>query len=153
MACAGSMESEVSVIRGSCLCGAVRYEINGKVSDIGQCHCSKCRKVSGTAGNAVLWTAADSLSWKEGKDLIQSYQQESGYASTFCGRCGSPMPGVAPNGKISFVPAGTLDDDPGSRGMAAHLYVDSKAPWDVISDSATQYSEGFDSEELKPASR
>ena len=65
------MELPKQRIRGSCLCGGVRFEIAGRWSGIGQCHCSKCRKVSGTASNAVLYASAKSLSWVAGEALVR----------------------------------------------------------------------------------
>jgi hypothetical protein len=141
---------ETKMIRGSCLCGGVRYVIDGNVSPIGQCHCSRCRKVSGTASNAVLWTAAGSLTWLEGEEGVRHYvvPDTDHWTSAFCRQCGSPMPHLNNDGKIYFVPAGTLDDDPGLRGIALHIFVDSKAPWDVIADSAPQFAQGMDSKRL-----
>ncbi len=137
-------------IQGSCLCGGVRYRLDGRIGPIGQCHCSRCRKVSGTAGNAVCHVAAASLAWLQGEAQIASYEvpDSDGWLSAFCSTCGSPVPHLDPTGKIYFVPAGTLDGDPGHRGMAAHIYVGSKAPWEVITDDAPQYVAGFDSARL-----
>ncbi len=141
---------EHRMIRGSCLCGGVRYVIDGNVSPIGQCHCSRCRKVSGTASNAVLWTATGSLTWLGGEELIQRFvvPDTNQWTSAFCRLCGSPMPHPDVDGKIYFVPAGTLDDDPGSRGIAVHLHVNSKAPWEVIADSAPQHAQDMESERI-----
>jgi hypothetical protein len=128
------------VIRGSCLCGDVRFEITGKVSGIGQCHCSLCRKASGTASNAVVLTAARSFRWVRGEDLAQRWEQPIGRGNAFCRVCGSPLPGLHPNGKIFWVPVGLLDDDPGTR-IEQHIFVGSKAPWDEIPGGAVQYEE------------
>jgi hypothetical protein len=134
-------------ISGSCLCGKVRFVIDGKFGPVGQCHCSKCRKVSGTDGNAVFYTGAKSFRWLQGEDNIGTYyvSGEKGWNSTFCTTCGGPTPHLNGDGKIYFVPAGLLDDDPGFRGYAAHIFVESKAPWVCISDNAPQYVEGFNS--------
>ena len=128
------------MIRGSCLCGGVRFEITGKVSGIGQCHCSLCRKASGTASNAVLLTSTRSFRWVQGKDLAQEWEGMSGRGKTFCRVCGSPLPGLHPSGKVFWVPAGSLDDDPGTR-IEQHIFVGSKAPWDEIPGGAPQYEE------------
>jgi hypothetical protein len=134
-------------ISGTCLCGAVAFQIEGKFGPAGQCHCSKCRKVSGTDGNAVFYTAASSFRWLRGEDAIRRFPVPggNGWASRFCGTCGSPAPHANQDGKIYFVPAGLLDDDPGFRGYAAHIFVGSKAPWVCITDDAPQYEAGFDS--------
>jgi hypothetical protein len=141
-------------IKGSCLCGAVTFEITGKIGPAGQCHCSKCRKVSGTDGNAVFYTAANSFRWLSGQGEIKSFRVPggNGWESSFCGTCGSPTPHTDANAKIYFVPAGLLDDDPGFRGYAAHIFVGSKAPWVCITDDAPQFEEGFASKRLNPVS-
>ena len=128
------------MIRGSCLCGGVRFEITGKVSGIGQCHCSLCRKVSGTASNAALLTARRSLRWVAGEELVQVFTRPTGWRTTFCRVCGCPLPQLPPNGKLFWVPAGSLDDDPGTR-VEQHIYVGSKAAWDEIAGDARRYEE------------
>jgi hypothetical protein len=128
------------VIRGSCLCGGVRFEITGKVSGIGQCHCSLCRKASGTASNAVVLTATRSFRWVRGEDLAQKWERPIGRGSTFCRVCGSPLPGLHPSGKVFWVPAGLLDDDPGTR-IEQHIFVGSKAPWEEIPGGVPQHEE------------
>ncbi len=128
------------MIRGSCLCGGVRFEIEGKVSPIGQCHCSLCRKVSGTASNAELLTARRSLRWVTGEDLIQSFAKRTDWTTSFCRICGCRLPELRANGKLFSVPAGSLDDDPGAR-VEQHIYVGSRAAWDEIAGDAPQYKE------------
>ena len=145
----------IDSIKGSCLCGGVAFEISGKTGPIGQCHCSKCRKVSGTDGNAVFYARTDQLRWLQGKDLIRTYlvPNGNGWCSTFCGTCGSPVPHADNAAKIYFVPAGLMDDDPGHRGYAAHIFVGSKAPWANITDDAPQYLEGFGSAQVERTTR
>lgn len=129
-------------VRGSCLCGGVRFSIDGRSSPIGACHCSKCRKVSGTGSITELMTAKKSLHFDEGEQLLRTYRQPSGYTVVFCERCGSHLPHLHPNGKVYWVPAGLLDDDPGV-GVAMHIYVASKAPWDEIPEGAVQHAEDW----------
>ena len=140
----------MAAVRGTCLCGGVAFEIDGKIGPIGQCHCSKCRKVSGTDGNAVFYTAAANLRFSRGEDLIKTYfvPNGNGWSTSFCGTCGSPVPNTDSAKKIYFVPAGLLDDDPGYRGYAAHIFVGSKAPWVVLTDDAPKFEEGFGSPQV-----
>jgi hypothetical protein len=113
----------------------------------GSCHCSKCRKVSGTDGNAVFYARADCFEWLSGRDAQTRFVVSgSDWATQFCRTCGSPLPAPSSDGAFYFVPAGLLDDDPGFRGYAAHIHVASKATWAVLTDSAPKYSEGFGSE-------
>jgi len=128
------------MFRGSCLCQAVKYEIRGDLTPVGHCHCSKCRKVSGAGSNAVCYASPDDLAWLSGQDQIRKFAFRDGWSSTFCGNCGSPLPQCHSEQPICFVPAGTLDDDPGPAVMG-HIYVGSKASWDNIGDDAPQYEE------------
>ncbi len=133
--------------RGSCLCGTVRFEVSGKTTEIGMCHCSKCRKVSGVASNAVLIVGRDGLAWLSGEDQIAKFEMADGWGPWRCAVCGSPVPKLHPDRGAYWVPAGLLDADPGVR-IAGHIFVDSKAPWDEIAGSARQHREGFESERL-----
>ncbi len=127
-------------MRGSCLCGGVRFEIDGKVSPISQCHCSLCRKASGAAFNAVLITAMRSFRWVAGEDLGETWRRRSGWRHTFCRVCGSTLPGIHSSGKIVQIPVGSLDDDPGTA-IARHIFVGSKAAWDEIAGDAARFEE------------
>jgi hypothetical protein len=130
------------MIRGSCLCGGIRFEYSRAVTQVGMCHCSQCRKVSGVASNAVIVVPEDSLTWTAGQDLRQRYEKPSGWGTTFCRTCGSPVPQKLPGAAAYWVPAGVLDDDPGLK-IAGHIHVGSKAPWDEIAGSAPQFQEGL----------
>ena len=74
------------------------------------------------------------------------HYSDGGWGADFCARCGCPVPKLAANGKIWFVPAGTMDDPIGQSGYAAHIFVESKADWVIIQDEAPQYREGFESD-------
>jgi hypothetical protein len=132
---------------GSCLCGNVTFRIEGKTTEIGMCHCSKCRKVSGVASNANLMTARDSLVWTSGEDKISKFEMADGWGAWRCADCGSPLPKLHPGGGAYWVPAGLLDSDPGVS-IAGHIFVGSKAPWDEIAGSGPQLREGFGSEQI-----
>jgi hypothetical protein len=129
------------MIRGSCLCGGVRFEV-GRANPIGLCHCSLCRKVSGVASNASFLVGTGDLKWLAGEDLLQVYTRPTGWRTTFCRRCGSPAPSLHPSGGAYWIPAGVLDDDPGVR-VAMHIFVGSRAPWDEIGGAAPRFEEGF----------
>ena len=128
------------MIHGSCLCRGVRFEFSRAVTPVGMCHCSKCRKVSGTASNAAVLVPSGELSFIVGKELLQTFRLPTGWGATFCRTCGCPMPHLHPGGGAYHVPAGSLDDDPGV-GVGGHIYVGSKAAWDEIAGSAPQFEE------------
>jgi hypothetical protein len=133
---------EAPIYKGSCLCQGIKFEIRGQLTAVGHCHCSKCRKVSGTGSNAVAYASPDDLVWLQGEHLIKEFAFPDGWSSIFCLSCGSPLPKALPAQSRCFVPAGLLDDDPGPNIMG-HIYVGSKASWDVIGDDAPQYDAGF----------
>ena len=118
-----------------------------KTTDLGMCHCSKCRRVSGGASNTQLMVGRDGLRWLSGEDKIKEFRLPSGWGASRCSVCGSPTPMLHPGGGAYWVPAGLLDSDPGVR-VAIHFFVGSKAPWDEIAGSAPQHVDGFESEPL-----
>lgn len=126
------------MIGGSCLCGAVRFEIAGAHSRIGICHCSLCRKVSGGGSTAVVALAAANLRWISGQDAIAQYERASGYGTSFCRVCGSPVPDPDSRRTMYCVPVGLLDGDPALR-VGDHIYVGSRASWDEIGDAAPRF--------------
>src|SRR3546814_6562148 len=91
------------------------YEM--RISDWSSDVCSSDLKVSGTDGNAVFYTARNGFRWIKGEDNIGTYEVpgQNGWRSSFCRTCGSPTPHTDRDGKIFFIPAGLLDDDPGFR--------------------------------------
>jgi hypothetical protein len=120
-------------MRGSCLCGACVFELAGRISAVGKCHCSKCRKASGTGSNAVHWARPENV----GAERVREYER-NGWGSAFCGTCGSPLPRMDPEKTRWFVPAGLLDGDPGV-GACGHVWTSSKPSWEVVGDDAPQF--------------
>lgn len=134
-------------MNGQCLCGQVAFELRGEIPALYQCHCSLCRKVSGSSANAALVIDATQFSWIRGEDRIQRYQRADGWKSHFCRDCGSPVPNPTRDGRACWVPVGLLEDDPSLR-LGAHLYLASKAHWDVVADHGEQFDEMPDSDAL-----
>jgi hypothetical protein len=126
------------MLTGSCLCGGIRFEISGPVAGIVQCHCSLCRKSSGTGSIATIWVAADQLRWLSGEDLIKTFVRPSGYGTAFCAVCGSPAPDADAARTRYGMPAGLLDGDPPLR-VVEHIFVGSKAQWEAISGDAPRH--------------
>jgi hypothetical protein len=125
---------------GSCLCGAVCFEIEGSTTDIGMCHCSKCRKVSGVASNANLMVPKDGLRFVRGEEHVTKFELPDGWGVCRCATCGSPVPMLHPGGGAYWVQAGLLDGDPGVR-ITGHIFVGSKAPWYEIPGDLPQFRE------------
>ena len=127
-------------MRGNCLCGAVEFEIAGDLPDLYQCHCSLCRKVTGSSANAALRVAAAQFQWINGCDRIREFATESGFKSHFCDTCGSPVPNLTANDSAYWIPAGLLEDG-GELELGAHLYLASRASWDVVAEVGEQFDE------------
>ena len=125
-------------MRGSCLCGAVRYELDGGAMFINHCHCSMCRKVHGAAFGSFLHADGTRFRWTAGEPLVRRYDSSPGNQRAFCSMCGSNLPVLEEGGTHVIIPAGTLDDDPGLRPLV-HFHVASKAPWHEITDDVTQF--------------
>jgi len=126
-------------MNGSCLCGTVRYEIDGPFSMMIHCHCSMCRKHHGAA--YATWVAGplDGFRWIAGSEMIRSYQSSEHGRRSFCPTCGSVTPILHPTMKLALVPAGSLQGELGIEPQA-HWFVDSKAPWYEITDSLPQHA-------------
>jgi len=129
------------MIRGSCLCGEVQFAYTRAVTQVGMCHCSQCRKVSGTASNAVIVVPETDFEWISGESLRRVFTKPTGWKTTFCGNCGSPVPQTLRGAAAYWVPAGLLDDDP-DLSIGGHIFVGSKARWDEIAGDAPRFEEG-----------
>jgi hypothetical protein len=129
------------MIRGSCLCGSVRYEVRGPLGPASHCHCSMCRKAHGAAFGSYARTQWSDFFVLCGADDIALYQSSPDVTRTFCRRCGSTLQFIRPARPDTFSLAlGTLDDDPGVR-PSRHIFVGSKAPWFEIADELPQHVE------------
>ena len=117
-------------LEGACLCGAVRYRLTGELLAFQYCHCSRCRKNTGSAHAANLFTRTDGLEWLAGEEHRGTYmlRGEPDFPTAFCRTCGSNMPAMSSTGRYWVVPAGTLDADPGLR-PARSIFWESRAPW------------------------
>jgi hypothetical protein len=130
------LDPDSGATRGSCLCGQVTYLVEAPPLRCRTCHCSRCRKAGSAAHLSYLVTRPEGLRFTRGSELLITYKvPEARYFSTrFCRNCGSKMPRHDAARGIAIIPMGSLDDDPGVR-PASHIWADSKAPWDAITDS------------------
>lgn len=117
-------------IRGSCVCGAVRYAIRPPYRFFQYCHCSRCRKRSGSAHAANIAVLIDQLAFTAGADQVTTFELPAAksWGNAFCSRCGSGLPWKTRNGRAWIVPAGSLDDDPGER-PTRNIHYASRAAW------------------------
>lgn len=121
------------MVQGSCLCGGVTFEIERAEGPFELCHCSRCRKSSGSAFVAGLGVRVEDFRLISGRELISRFvlpvrETPPGYGRFFCRRCGCAVPDPEPSGEWFEVPAGLLDGEPGVS-PDRHIYVDGAARW------------------------
>jgi hypothetical protein len=129
------------VIKGSCLCGKVAYELRGLPQATYYCHCGMCRKATGSSFATNMLARSDEFLIVAGRPYLKSYESSPNEYRHFCSECGSPIYGEAaarPN--IVSIRCGTLGGDPGVR-PSSHIYTASKSPWFAISDQLSQFPE------------
>ena len=133
-----------SIVRGSCLCGGVRFAVRPPFIRAGHCHCSRCRKHSGTAVCTQVRVRREQFELLAGEELVRVYGAGAGAVKAFCSVCGSNLfGGTWPDGLQVSIRMGAFDDDPGIEPQF-HTYVGSRAPWDRISDDLPQYEAAYE---------
>lgn len=126
-------------ILGSCLCGNVRFELDSTDGAFETCHCSRCRKVSGSSSLPALSVPEAGFRFLAGIDAIRSFEAPimtgpPAYKTFFCGNCGSPTPSPEPGNGHVEIPAGLLDDTL-DREPDRHIYVEYTPAWDTQTDT------------------
>jgi len=117
-------------IKGSCLCGQVKYIVRGPFDAFHICHCSQCRRSTGTAHASNIFSTKDRLQWLAGEELTKRYDPvEAGVISkAFCTHCGSLVPYISASSGRLIIPAGGLESDPGIRPQD-NIYWPDRADW------------------------
>ena len=132
------------MLKGHCLCGGVRYEISGELGPVTYCHCSQCRRASGSAFGSNASAHADEVTFVAGRELIREFESSPGKFRAFCSHCGSPLY-ARRNAKPQTLRMrlGTLE---GGEGLQTHghIWVSSKAAWYCIDDGLAQCPEMAD---------
>lgn len=117
-------------LTGSCLCGSVRYKISGEQHKFWHCHCSRCRKSSGTGHASNVLVKHDSADWLEGESLVTRYKVPNArfFGTAFCSLCGSQLPRFGSDRDIAVIPAGSLDHAIELR-PDGRIFGGSRTPW------------------------
>jgi hypothetical protein len=118
------------LFHGSCLCGSVRYEIRGEPQRFYHCHCTRCRKATGTGHASNLFLKPGTITWLKGEDLIKAYKvpEAKRFTNCFCSVCGGRVPRLIPETGSIAIPAGSLDDEPPIHPQA-RIFWNSRAGW------------------------
>jgi len=119
-------------LNGSCLCGAVRFEVAQPFSAFRYCHCSRCQKASGSAHAANAFVPAAQFRWLAGEALVKRYDHPAAkrFSVWFCTQCGSRTPHQVRGREDYLIPAGLLDQAPLQRPENG-IFWGSKAQWYV----------------------
>ena len=126
------------MIRGSCLCGKVSYEIRSSPQSMDYCHCTMCQKATGSSFATNMLIQAEDFVVLSGREVIKSFQSSPNEYRHFCSECGSPIYGEALKRKgVVSVRRWNMDTDPIIR-PSAHIYTHSKSPWFNICDQLPQ---------------
>lgn len=128
-------------LSGRCLCGAVRYAVPDALHYAGYCHCSDCRRFSGSAFSAMGGLPLAQLRILEGAEHIARYVKSGQTVLCFCRNCGSSLYAEKPQRGMVHLRLGTLDEAP-ALAPQFHSYVASKAPWYAIEDDLPQHPAG-----------
>lgn len=126
---------------GSCLCGAVKYEVRGAIGSVVLCHCSRCRKANGSAFASNAPVAAADFRVVEGEASLKSFRTAEGVHRMFCSVCGSPIFSHRQSTPETLrIRIGTLDTTLSTKPVA-HIFVGSKAEWFEIHGELPQHHE------------
>ena len=127
--------------QGHCNCGAVAFEISTPISEVFVCHCSICRRYTGSNGIAVVVVGNHAFRWLRGEDQITTWKKpDAEWEAWFCRACASPLPGRN-DASHTFIPAGLISEGGEALKVTQHIWVGSKAIWDEIGDAGTQHRE------------
>lgn len=127
-------------LSGNCSCGRVKLEIDAVSANIVNCHCGRCRKLSGSAFSTYLVVAERNFRISAGKEFLSSYNPSEQGARSFCMHCGSPI--LVQNLRypnLRMIPLGVLPL-PGEIVPKINIYCESKLPWVAFNCETTDYA-------------
>ena len=128
--------------RGSCLCNSVTYQFHTPELIFQYCHCSRCRKFTGSAHASNIIIKPEQFEWLDGEQLVGRFEHPEArhFATCFCTKCGSSLPWLSKSGRAVIIPAGTLDEDPGIR-PTQNIFWKDRAAWREEVDALVHYDE------------
>ena len=126
---------------GSCLCGAIRYEVSLPITELRACHCRDCQKVSGTAGTVNALIPTNALRITQGTPKRFTKKADSGRTlhRFFCGECGASLfSRREATPETTVLRAGAFDDPPAMK-ITAHIWTGSARPWAYIDPASARF--------------
>jgi hypothetical protein len=117
-------------LEGGCLCGALRYRIDGAIPAANLCHCRSCRMAAGAPVVAFADLAPGQFAWTAGEPAF--YASSAGVRRGFCATCGTALTYESEDlpGEVHVLSA-TLDD-PGAAPPTGELFAEERIPWMVV---------------------
>ena len=130
------------ILQGSCLCGDVTFEVKAPLNRFVHCHCSRCRKATGSAHASGFYVSPEQLKWTSGEHLLVRFDLSSArsFSTTFCKICGAPLPHHTRSGREIIIPAGSIDQEPKVL-PESHVFWDSRPRWSCCNEDLPRFSE------------
>ena len=136
---------QMNTVTGQCLCGKVRFEVDGDLGETRLCYCGLCRRANGSAFSANVRVPIVRHRLLTGREYIREYESSPGAFRAFCSQCGSPVYARVLSDPANIrIRLGTLAQKAQAK-VAAHVWVSSKPDWYSIDDDLPEYDEGFGS--------
>ena len=131
-----------STLKGSCLCGTVAYAVTGEARRFYHCHCSRCRKATGTGHASNLFLQPGELVWLSGADQVRAFKVPAAqrFTNSFCVTCGGRVPRQPAGTDVVMIPAGSLDAEPPITPQA-RIFTGSRAAWSCADDALPTFPE------------
>jgi len=130
------------ILKGSCLCGAVQYQVAGEATRFYHCHCSRCRKATGTGHASNLFLQPGSLQWLSGEEHVRAFKvpEAKRFTNQFCVQCGARLPRQPQGADSVMIPAGSLDEEVPLKPQA-RIFAASRAGWSCFGDEVPAHPE------------
>lgn len=128
------------MLSGACLCGAVQLAVEDAFETAFYCHCSRCRRRTGSAFASLGGIPSDKLRVVAGEEHVVRVSESDVAYDCVCGRCHSSLFSFFKVRKFVHVPLGILADEPNLK-PSQHIYVGSKAPWHELTDALPKHDE------------
>ena len=130
------------MLKGSCLCGTVQYEISAQLSNLSNCHCIQCQKAHGAAFGTYARVDKRAFRFTNGEDIVSCYRSSKNVTRTFCGLCGSTLQYIDGNTPYLNIAVASLDD-PIEETVTEEIWCSKKAPWLDPSAAIKSYPENY----------
>jgi hypothetical protein len=126
------------IMKGSCLCGTIVYEVERLDMPILHCHCTTCRKAHAAAFTSTAGVNREHFRWLQGEDKISAYESSPGKHRYFCSVCGSHLVASRATHAHVVLRVATLDEDPG-KIPEGHFWTSQDVPWLQDSETVPSY--------------